>query len=227
MAEEQTLSKADELVAQVETGARNPAGWQAYLIPGICFIWALYQLYIASSLPSWLTQTTGIDIFLFVGNLSISRKVHLIFALVLATMAYPLFKSSARNHIPAYDWAILALGAASILYMIGMNSNIAERGGRLCPPQHPLGHDGGGDRHRRADLCRLPLAGTAAGGGGRDPCRIRLCRWRQLGRGQFRQGHVAFLDAGRGCVRQTAVGVGADDFPVRSLRGDPRKGRGG
>lgn len=129
MAETQDMSKADELVAQVETGARNPTGWARNLIPIVCFVWAVYQLYIASPLPSLLTEATRIDFFLFIGNLSISRKIHLAFAIVLASLAFPLFKSSARDRIPWYDWILLIVGAFSILYMIVMNANIAERAG--------------------------------------------------------------------------------------------------
>ncbi|MCF6321293.1 MAG: TRAP transporter permease [Rhizobiaceae bacterium] len=123
------LSKADELVAQVESGARNPTGWAKNLIPILCFIWALYQLYIASPLPSMLTVATKIEFFQFIGNLSISRKIHLAFALVLATLAFPMLKSSSRTKIPWYDWLILLAGGGAILYMIVLDSNIAERAG--------------------------------------------------------------------------------------------------
>ncbi len=134
MSDSQTMSAADELVAQVDTGARNPAGWARKLIPIICFVWALYQLYIASPLPSMLTVATQIDFFQFIGNLSISRKIHLGFAIVLATLAYPLFKSSPRDKIPVYDWALLSLGLLAILYMIVMDSNIANRAGDFIHP---------------------------------------------------------------------------------------------
>ena len=134
MSDSQTMSAADELVAQVDTGARNPSGWARKLIPIVCFIWALYQLYIASPLPSMLTVATQIDLFQFVGNLSISRKIHLGFAIVLSTLAYPLFKSSPRNKIPVYDWALLGLGLLAILYMIVMDSNIANRAGDFIHP---------------------------------------------------------------------------------------------
>src|SRR5210317_1121056 len=100
MSDNKATSSADELVAQVDTGARNPVGWQSRLIPTICLVWSLYQLYIASPLPSMLTEITGLNFFIFIGNLSISRKVHLMFALVLATMAFPLLKSSTRTRIP-------------------------------------------------------------------------------------------------------------------------------
>ena len=136
MAKENTAS-AEELVAEVDSGARNPTGWQKGLIPGICLAWALYQLYIASSLPFWLAQTTGFDGFLFIGNLSISRKIHLSFSMVLAIMAFPLFKSSPRNRIPAYDWALIALGLIGTLYMVLMSSNIAERAGDFANPLIP------------------------------------------------------------------------------------------
>ncbi len=134
MTDNQTMTDADKLVADVDTGARNPAGWQAKLIPVICFSWALYQLYIASPVPSMLSTALGIDFFQFIGNLSISRKIHLAFALVLATLAFPLFKTSSRTNIPWYDWVLLSIGVLAMLYMILMNTNIAERAGDFIHP---------------------------------------------------------------------------------------------
>ena len=125
---------AEELVAEIDTGARNLTGWQINLIPYLCFIWAVYQLYAASPVPSMLTEYTGIDFFYFIANLSISRKIHLAFALVLAVLAFPLFKSSPKNRIPLYDWALLGLGVCTILYMLVMNTNIAERAGDFIHP---------------------------------------------------------------------------------------------
>ena len=129
MADNQSMSKADELVAQVESGARNPTGWARNLIPIICFVWAMYQLYISSPLPSDLAVATGIDFFQFIGNLSISRKIHLAFALVLATLAFPLWKSSPRDSIPWYDWLMVGFGLLALFYMIVMDANIADRAG--------------------------------------------------------------------------------------------------
>ncbi len=134
MAKTQTMTSAEQLVADVDSGARNPTGWQSNLIPAICFTWAIYQLYIASPVPFWLSVATGIDSFQFIGNLSISRKVHLAFSIVLATLAFPLFKKSPRNRIPAYDWILLSIGVLAMLYMILMNTNIAERAGDFVHP---------------------------------------------------------------------------------------------
>ncbi len=120
---------ADELAAEVETGARELSGSMTNLIPAICLIWSLYQLYIASPLPSMLNEWTGISFFYFIANLSISRKVHLAFGIVLVCLAYPLFKSSPRNRIPLYDWLLLIVGVGAVGYMIILNTNIAERAG--------------------------------------------------------------------------------------------------
>ncbi|MCP4185622.1 MAG: TRAP transporter permease [Hyphomicrobiales bacterium] len=128
-------TSAEELVAQVDSGARNLGGSLKNLIPTLCLIWALYQLYIASPLPFMLTELTGIDLFIFIGNLSISRKIHLVFALVLAILAFPMLKSSSRTTIPLYDWTLIVLGAGAIIYMIVMDSNIADRAGDFTHSQ--------------------------------------------------------------------------------------------
>jgi len=120
---------AEELVAEFDTGARNLVGWQKNLIPYLCLLWALYQLYAASPVPSMLSSALGIDFFYFIANLSISRKIHLAFALILVTLAYPLTKSSPQHKIPIYDWILIFLGTGTILYMLIMNTNIAERAG--------------------------------------------------------------------------------------------------
>jgi len=129
MSANQTVASAEDLVAQVDTGARNPQGRQKYIIPVMCFSWALYQLYIASELPFILTSLTGIDFFQFIGNLSISRKIHLAFSIALAVLAFPLLKTSPRKTIPWYDWILIGCGVFAMLYMIAMNTNIANRAG--------------------------------------------------------------------------------------------------
>jgi TRAP transporter 4TM/12TM fusion protein len=49
--------------------------------------------------------------------------------LVLAMLAYPLFKTSARDRVPLYDWALAFLGAASCLYLWFFKDSIADRAG--------------------------------------------------------------------------------------------------
>ncbi len=117
---------ADDLVASVDTGARNPQGLMRNLIPGVAFIWALFQLYIASNLPFTLTDMTGISLVVTNSN---ARLIHLAFALFLAAMAFPLFKSSPRDTIPWYDWLLAALGIMSCLYIVVLRNEIAVRAG--------------------------------------------------------------------------------------------------
>ena len=129
MTEQATVDQsADDLVAEADTGARNPsASWQANLIVGTCIVWSLFQLYIASQLPGIVAQATGIS--LFANIVAQARFVHLAFAIMLATLAFPLFKSSPKDRIPLYDWLLVILGVASCLYLIVFRFEIADRPG--------------------------------------------------------------------------------------------------
>ncbi|WP_299369385.1 TRAP transporter permease [uncultured Tateyamaria sp.] len=119
---------ADDLVAEADTGARNPSSaFQANLIIGTCIVWSLFQLYIASKVPGVLAQATGIG--LFANIVAQARFVHLAFAIMLATLAFPLFRSSPRDRIPAYDWVLVALGVAACLYLVVFRFEIADRPG--------------------------------------------------------------------------------------------------
>ena len=127
-AEPNTERSADDMVAEADTGARQPSiGWQAKLIVGTCIVWSLFQLYIASQLPGILAQATGIGIFANI--VAQARFVHLAFAIMLATLAFPLFKTSPRDHIPWYDWALMILGVAACLYLVVFRFEIASRPG--------------------------------------------------------------------------------------------------
>ena len=119
---------ADDMVAEADTGARNPtAKWQANLIVGTCIVWSLFQLYIASQLPGILAQATGAGIFANI--VAQARFVHLAFAIMLATLAFPLFKNSPRDQIPWYDWALVVLGVGACLYLVVFRFQIADRPG--------------------------------------------------------------------------------------------------
>ena len=115
-----------DFVADIDTGGRNPAGFIGKLIAVIAFIWALFQLYIASNLPFWLTEVTGMSLVVTNSN---ARLIHLAFGFVLAALAYPLFKSSSRDYVPWYDWLLAALGAGCCLYIVFFREAIAVRAG--------------------------------------------------------------------------------------------------
>jgi TRAP transporter 4TM/12TM fusion protein len=128
MAEQQEArSLQEDLVAQVDTGGRAPTGKVAQFIGWTAFVWALFQLYIASNLPFWLSDVTGLG-FWVVTN-SDARLYHLAFGLFLAALAFPLFKSSPRDHIPWYDWILGIVGVACCLYIVVLRNEIAVRAG--------------------------------------------------------------------------------------------------
>lgn len=124
--ETSSYGDAEEMVAQFDTGARNPVGWRSQLILTTAFVWALFQLYIASNVPFYLTDVTGIRLLVIDSD---ARLIHLAFAMFLAAMAFPLFKSSPRDTIPWYDWILGLLAIAACFYTIIFREDIAVRAG--------------------------------------------------------------------------------------------------
>ena len=125
MAQSDNVS-ADDLVAAIDTGGRNPVGAMRNLIPAVAFIWALFQIYIASNLPFTFSEITGLNLVVTNSN---ARLIHLAFGFFLASMAFPLTKSSPKEKIPWYDWAIAALGVTACLYIVVFRNEIAVRAG--------------------------------------------------------------------------------------------------
>ncbi|MCZ6843234.1 MAG: TRAP transporter permease [SAR324 cluster bacterium] len=117
---------AGDIVAQVDTGARNPAGWQGRFILYVAFAWAVFQLYIASNVPFFMTDVTGIGLIVTDSN---ARLIHLAFAAFLAALAFPLLKKSPRDTIPWYDWVLGVLAVISCLYIMVFRDSIAVRAG--------------------------------------------------------------------------------------------------
>ena len=128
--ERHDAAEVGDLVAGIDIGARDPVGWQGRLIIGVAFVWALFQLYVASNLPFTLTELLRVNVTV---NTDQARFLHLTFGLILAAFAYPLFKQSARDRIPWYDWAFAALGAAPCLYLLVFKDDIALRAGVSGP----------------------------------------------------------------------------------------------
>ncbi|MGQ7960328.1 TRAP transporter permease [Pseudomonas sp. SP16.1] len=112
----------EELIAQ-DVGARLPVGAMAQVIAGLALLWSLFQLWIASPLP-----------FIFgfgVLNDTQTRAIHLAFALLLAFLAYPAFKSSPRERVPLVDIALGLVAAASAAYLFVFYQQLAQRPGSL------------------------------------------------------------------------------------------------
>ncbi len=111
----------DELVAQSDTGARNPSGTVGKAMFGVALVWSLFQLWIASPLPFMV----GFGVF----NDTEARSIHLAFAIFLAFTAYPAFASSPRDHIPAQDWLFAVVGAFAAAYLYIFYVSISSRPG--------------------------------------------------------------------------------------------------
>ncbi len=126
MAQDKESQGSLEDFSAVDTGGRNPVGWEGKLIATVAFVWALFQLYIASNLPFWLTDVTGISVIVTNSN---ARLIHLAFGFFLATLAFPLFKSSSTTRIPWYDWVLAIAGVACCLYIVVLRNEIAVRAG--------------------------------------------------------------------------------------------------
>ncbi len=120
------MADVDLMVAEVESGSRNAAGFAGKVILSIAFIWSCFQIYIASSIPFILAEKTGLN---FVFNSQEARQIHLAFAIILAMLAYPLLKSSPRDRVPLYDWALAVVGASSCLYLLYFKIDIDARAG--------------------------------------------------------------------------------------------------
>jgi TRAP transporter 4TM/12TM fusion protein len=117
---------AADIAAESDTGGRALTGALGGFVALVAFIWACFQLYIASGVPFWITENFG---FNAVFNNTQSRIVHLAFAIALATFSYPLLKRSARHTIPWYDWILAIVGVSCCLYLLVFKDDIASRAG--------------------------------------------------------------------------------------------------
>ncbi len=111
-----------DLVAEVDTGARNPKGAipkkTLFYVP---LAWTLFQLWYASPLPFMFN--------FFVLNSTEARAIHLAFAVFLAYTAFPTFKSSPKSYIPVQDWVMALVAAFCAAYMFIFYADIAQRPG--------------------------------------------------------------------------------------------------
>ncbi|SEW02607.1 TRAP transporter, 4TM/12TM fusion protein [Aliiroseovarius sediminilitoris] len=120
--EERALSEEElqELVAASDTGARSPHGPVGLMIAAVALIWSIFQVLLASPVAPYVLPGDLIN------N---ARQIHLAFAIFLAAMAYPLFKSSPRDYIPWYDWILGVGGAILAMYGYFFYEKIVGNGG--------------------------------------------------------------------------------------------------
>ena len=122
---EKASAELQQLVAEVDTGGRKPAGATGRVIFGVAFAWALFQLWYASPLP--FTFAYGVL------NDTEARALHLGFALFLAFLAWPATKRSPRDRVPWQDWVFAAAGAFAAAYMMLFYAQLSTRPGQPTP----------------------------------------------------------------------------------------------
>ncbi|MDW6002005.1 TRAP transporter permease [Vibrio mangrovi] len=117
----QASQNVQDMVAQADTGARNPKGLAGRILWVVPVCWSLFQLWYASPLP-----------FIFdfgVLNDTQARSIHLMFAIFLAFTAYPAMKNSSRDHVPLADWILALVGSFSAAYIYLFYEELAGRSG--------------------------------------------------------------------------------------------------
>jgi len=110
-----------DLVAEADTGGRNPVGTARRILLAVAFCWSLFQLWIASPIPFAI----GFGVF----NDTEARSIHLAFALFLAFLGYPAFKRSSREQVPAVDWVFAIAAALCAAYLFIFQGALAQRSG--------------------------------------------------------------------------------------------------
>ena len=130
--QKRTFSDEDlqDLVTSSDSGARTPRNRAVLLlISGVAFIWSVFQIWIADPQFWFAGQADWLSVL----NSDQTRPLHLTFALFLAFLAYPAFKSSPRAHVPLVDWvlALVAAGCAFYVFWFSREISNSARQGRL------------------------------------------------------------------------------------------------
>jgi len=116
-----TIEKADQIMAESETGGRSPLGWSRKVMLGVSLIWSIFQIWYASTLPF---------IFNFgVFNDTEARSIHLAFSIFLVYLAFPALKSSPQTCIPWKDWFFAGTGAFCAGYIYLFYHELSDRPG--------------------------------------------------------------------------------------------------
>ncbi|MGQ3486012.1 TRAP transporter permease [Roseovarius pacificus] len=113
-------SELQELVSSTDGGARNPVGAVGLFLAVVAVVWSLFQVLLASPVSNYVLPGDLIN------N---SRQIHLAFAIFLAFMAYPMFKTSPRSYVPVYDWVLALAGTFISLYGYFFYQKIVDNGG--------------------------------------------------------------------------------------------------
>ncbi|MGR6981507.1 TRAP transporter permease [Testudinibacter sp. P27/CKL/0425] len=121
-----------DMVAANDAGGRNPYGFTKKLIFGIAILWSLFQIYYASPLPFVFQEALraiGLGSINVVFDDTKARSIHLAFALFLAYLSYPAFKSSPIHRVPLVDWIFAFVAAFCAAYYLFFYDSLITRFG--------------------------------------------------------------------------------------------------
>lgn len=108
--EESSEVSAQDMVLEAESGGRSPSNpYVANFILYLALVWSIFQLYVSSPLVLEFTPWMNADVV---------KRIHLMFAGLLAYLSYLPFKSSPKNYVPITDWAMGILLVLTIGYLI-------------------------------------------------------------------------------------------------------------
>lgn len=115
-------SDADSAVSDPDLKAQLSGRW----ITCICILWSLFQLWIVSDFPFFLSEVTGLKL---VFNGQEARQIHLAFGLGLALLVYPAVRSISPAVDRLFKGVLILIGIAACLYLYIFKLDIANRAG--------------------------------------------------------------------------------------------------
>ena len=118
------MKKSESILAPKKYIQREPSF--GITISLICVIWSLFQLWIASDFPFYLSEVTKLNL---VFNGQEARQIHLAFGLGLGLLAYPVINKINPNidKLSQFTLAFLAISACMYLYIFKIE--ISNRAG--------------------------------------------------------------------------------------------------
>ena len=119
--------KLHRVVESLECGGLRAQGGR--VVGCAEFLWAFFQLFIASPLPFWLASQYGLDELVLSGVKS--RVIHLSFALFLLFLLAPSRRGKSGEKTGVVDWVLAVVAASSVFYVLIFYENLA---GRIAMP---------------------------------------------------------------------------------------------
>ncbi|MGN7661473.1 MAG: TRAP transporter fused permease subunit [Anaplasma sp.] len=111
----------------VEEGCGVGPAWASRkcIIGFAAFLWAFFQLFIASPVPFWLASQYGLGALVFTGFKA--RAIHLSFALFLLYLVMPPIRGSKEARDSLVDWPLALLAAGAAAYVFVFYDDLATR----------------------------------------------------------------------------------------------------